>query len=202
MYGKSAVLKCADTEGCSPDVTPMLSTSENIASGALSASVRPLMPEKPYVAGVPTVYGRASWNNVRATVCPYPSGSSDDPVAATTRAIDSPMYFPSALRSADGCRSLAGLEKSVSSGQKIGHIIGWPKRLICRQPPASVASFVAHHTPMCAPARSRGCWRETSSTIDSTVVFAKLFCALSACQPDSSTAVPFLTAPLMVVSRA
>ena len=59
----------------------------------------------------------------------------------------SAMYEPSASKSADGCRSLAGLEKSVSSGQKIGHIIGCPKRLICRQPPASVASFVAHQTP-------------------------------------------------------
>ena len=41
----------------------------------------------------------------------------------------------------------AGIVKWVSSGQKIGHIIGCPPRLICRQPPASVASFVAHQTP-------------------------------------------------------
>jgi hypothetical protein len=43
---------------------------------------------------------------------------------------------------------LAGSEKSVSFGQQIGHIIGWPARLICRQPPASVASFMAAHTPV------------------------------------------------------
>ena len=34
--------------------------------------------------------------------------------------------------------------KWVSSGRKIGHIMGCPPRLICRQPPASVASLVAH----------------------------------------------------------
>ena len=87
--------------------------------------------------------------------------------------------LPSAPKSSDGCRVLAGSEKSVSSGQKIGHIIGCPARLICRQPPASVASFVAHQTPMRAPGRSCGCSWETSSTIVSTVVPAKLFCALA-----------------------
>jgi len=46
----------------------------------------------------------------------------------------------------------------VSSGQKIGHIMGCPARLICRQPPASVASLVAHQTAMRVPGRSCGCW--------------------------------------------
>ena len=69
-------------------------------------------------------------------------------MAATTAATCSPMYLAAALTSSDGCRVLAGSEKSVSVGQKIGHIIGCPARLICRQPPASVASLVAHHTPV------------------------------------------------------
>ena len=47
-----------------------------------------------------------------------PAGSSAVPIAATTAAIWSPMDLPSAAKSADGCRSLAGFEKSVSSGQK------------------------------------------------------------------------------------
>ena len=64
----------------------------------------------------------------------------------------------------------------MSLGQKIGHIMGCPKRLICRQPPASVASLVAHHTPVRAPGRSCGCWWETSRTMESTWVLAKLFC--------------------------
>ena len=110
------------------------------------------------------------------------------------------MYLAAALKSSDGCRVLAGLVKSVSSGQKIGHIIGCPPRLICRQPPASVASLVVHHTPMRAPGRSCG-WRwETSSTIESTVVPAKLFCAFSGRHPDRSGAVPLATAPLMMAS--
>jgi hypothetical protein len=84
----------------------------------------------------------------------------------------------------------------VSSGQKIGHIMGCPPRLICRQPPESVASFVVHQTPMRVPGRSCGCWWETSSTMDSTVVPAKLFCAFSGRHPDRSSVVPFLTAEL------
>ena len=95
---------------------------------------------------------------------------------------------------------LAGLEKSVSFGQKIGHIIGWPARLICRQPPASVASLVAAHTPVRAPGRSSGSWWEISSTIDSTNVPAKLFLAWAGSQPDRSGAVPEATAPLMMAS--
>ena len=85
--------------------------------------------------------------------------------------------FPTAAKSCDGCRVSAGLEKSMSSGQKIGHIMGCPPRLICRKPPASVASFVAHQTPMRAPGLNWGCCWETSSTIDSTDVPAKLFVA-------------------------
>jgi len=72
--------------------------------------------------------------------------------------------------------------------------------LICRQPPASVASFVTHQTPVRAPGQSRGCPWEISSTIDSTVVLAKLFCALPGCHPDRSGAVPWATAPLMMAS--
>ena len=89
----------------------------------------------------------------------------------------------------------------MSSAQKIGHIMGCPPRLICRQPPASVASFVAHQTPMRAPGLSWGCWWETSSTIDSTVLPAKLFFASSGRHADRSTAVPFFTAPLTFASR-
>ena len=49
-------------------------------------------------------------------------------------------------------------------------------------PPASVASFVAHHTPARAPGRSRGWPWEISSTIDWTREPAKLLTALSGCQ--------------------
>ena len=110
------------------------------------------------------------------------------------------MYLAAAATSSDGCRVLAGSEKSVSFGQKIGHIIGCPARLICRQPPASVASLVAAHTPVRAPGRSCGWAWETSSTIESTRVPAKLFCAFSGRHPDRSGAVPPATAPLMRAS--
>ena len=110
------------------------------------------------------------------------------------------MYLAAASTSSQGCRVLAGLEKSVSPGQKIGHIIGCPARLICRQPPASVASLVAHQTPVRAPGRSRGWECGTSSTIDSTLVPAKLFFASSGRQPDRSGAVPLATAALTSAS--
>src|ERR1700729_489931 len=110
------------------------------------------------------------------------------------------MYLAAALTSSDGWRVLAGLVKSVSAGQKMGHIMGCPARLICRQPPASVASFVVHHVPVLAPGSSCGCWWETSRTMESTWVLAKLFCALSGCHPDRSTAEPFFIAPLMIAS--
>src|SRR5579862_9168947 len=96
------------------------------------------------------------------------------------------MCLASALKSADGCRWLAGAEKSVSSGQKIGHIIGCPNRLICRQPPASVASLVTDHSAVRAPACSCRCSCEISSTIDSTVVAAKLFLAAAGFQAVQS----------------
>jgi hypothetical protein len=127
-------------------------------------------------------------------------GSSEVPLADTTAATWSPMYLPTALKSSDGCRVLAGSEKSVSLGQKIGHIMGCPKRLICRQPPASVASLVAHHTPVRAPGRSCGCWWETSRTMESTWVLAKLFFAFSGRHADSSGAVPLAIAPLTMAS--
>jgi hypothetical protein len=82
----------------------------------------------------------------------------------------------------------------VSSGQKIGHIMGCPARLICRQPPASVASFVANQTPILVPGRRLGCWSETSNTIESTVVSAKLLRAFCGRHADRSAAVPFLIA--------
>jgi hypothetical protein len=63
-----------------------------------------------------------------------------------------------------------------------------------------VASFVAHQTPVRVPGRSGGCWCETSSTIDSTVVPAKLFRAASGRHPDRSTAVPSFTAALTRLS--
>src|SRR5580693_7212419 len=110
------------------------------------------------------------------------------------------MVLPSALRSADGCRSLAGLENWVSSGQKIGHIMGWPARLICRQPPASVASLVVHQVPRRVPECSCGCWCEISSTIVSTVVLAKLLTAVRGFQDDRSGAAPSLTAALTIDS--
>ena len=110
------------------------------------------------------------------------------------------MYSAEALTSSDGCRVLDGSVNWVSSGQKIGHIIGCPARLICRQPPASVASLVAHHTPVRAPGRNCGCWWETSSTIESTIVPAKLLAAFSGRHPDRSGAVPVATAPLMRAS--
>src|ERR1700719_2076549 len=106
------------------------------------------------------------------------------------------MCWPSASKSFDGCLVLAGLLKCTSSGQKIGHIMGYPPRLICRQPPASVASLVAHHTPVRAPGLSWGSWWETASTIDSTIVPVKLFFALSGRQAERSTEVPLLTASL------
>jgi hypothetical protein len=70
--------------------------------------------------------------------------------------------------------------------------------LIGRQPPASVASFVTHQTPTLVPGRSCGCWCEISSTIDSTLVLAKLFRAAPGFQPDRSAAVPFFTAALTI----
>src|ERR1700743_501894 len=105
-------------------------------------------------------------------------------MAATTAATCPPMSLAAARTSSHGCLLLAELEKSVSSGQKIGHIIGWPARLTCRQPPASVASLVAHHTPPRAPGRSCGWEWETSSTIDSTTLPAKLFFADPGSQSD------------------
>ena len=51
--------------------------------------------------------------------------------------------------------------------------MGCPARLICRQPPASVASFVVHHVPVLAPGRSCGCWWETSRTMELTWVFGE-----------------------------
>ena len=88
----------------------------------------------------------------------------------------------------------------MSPGQKIGHIIGCPARLTWRQPPASVASLVAHHTPVRAPGRSRGWACEISSTIDSAVVPAKLFRAWSGRHADRSGAVPLAIASLTIAS--
>jgi hypothetical protein len=79
---------------------------------------------------------------------PQPSGSPAVPAARTTAAICPAICSPTAATSCAGCRALAGLPKSVSVGQKIGHLIGCPARLICRQPPASVAAFVAAHSPI------------------------------------------------------
>jgi hypothetical protein len=52
--GKSGARKAAATEGFRPDGTAVPVTRDSIASGALSAGVRPLKPAKPYIAGVPT----------------------------------------------------------------------------------------------------------------------------------------------------
>ena len=79
--------------------------------------------------------------------------SSDRRLRARLRA-STAMYSAAAPTSWDGCRVLDGSEKSVSFGQKIGHIIGCPARLICRQPPASVTGLV------------RGVWAATVSTTE------------------------------------
>ncbi|WP_187365682.1 hypothetical protein [Trebonia kvetii] len=79
---------------------------------------------------MPTTYDSTSGNSSAATIWPYPRGSSEVPVAATTAATCSPMDLATAFTSSDGWRVLAGLEKSVSVGQKIGHIIGCPARLL------------------------------------------------------------------------
>src|SRR6185436_9263855 len=55
--------------------------------------------------------------------------------------------------------------------------------------------------PVRTPGRSCGCWWEISSTIDSAVVPAKLFWAVSGRQPDRSTGVPLATAALTIESR-
>ncbi|MEK8106978.1 hypothetical protein NKG94_20900 [Micromonospora sp. M12] len=65
-----------------------------------------------------------------------------------------------------------------------------------------MASMVRHHTPMSVPSRSNGSSWETSRTIDSTVVPAKLFLAWSTRHAERSTGEPFLTAPLMVASSS
>src|SRR5262249_17390800 len=111
------------------------------------------------------------------------------------------MYLAAPVTSSDGCRVLEGSEKSVSPGQKIGHIIGGPARWVGRRPPASVASLVVAHTPVRVPGRSCGWAWETSITIELTTVLAKLFCAASGRQPDRSGAVPLAMAPLMRASR-
>jgi hypothetical protein len=59
-YGKALLRRCSETDGVSPDAMAVLSTTENITSGALSASVRPLRTANPYVAGVPTMYDSTS----------------------------------------------------------------------------------------------------------------------------------------------
>src|ERR1700728_4162945 len=74
----------AVTDGRSPPGTAAPTTRDIIASGALSASVRPFLLTKPNDAGVPTTYGRTSGSSVLATVSPYTSGAADVPVAATT----------------------------------------------------------------------------------------------------------------------
>ena len=53
-YGKSLPRSCWDTDGFSPEGTAVFTTRDSIASGALSARVRPLRAAKLYVAGVPT----------------------------------------------------------------------------------------------------------------------------------------------------
>jgi hypothetical protein len=58
MYGNLLVLSFSGTEGRNPAGTAVATTRDNIVSGALSASVRPLRPVKPYIAGVPTTYRR------------------------------------------------------------------------------------------------------------------------------------------------
>ncbi len=55
-YGKAVSRIRWATDGFNPDGTAMLVTSESMASGALSAIVRPLRAAKPKTAGVPTTY--------------------------------------------------------------------------------------------------------------------------------------------------
>jgi hypothetical protein len=73
----------------------------------------------------------------------------------------------------------------------MGWIIGCPARLICRQPPASVASAVTPQKPIVvAPNALSG----TSRTIELTVVLAKALTAVSWFHPVRSTAAPLATA--------
>jgi hypothetical protein len=53
-YGKLLARRCSATDGFNPEGTAVATTRDSIASGALSASVRPLRPVKLYIAGVPT----------------------------------------------------------------------------------------------------------------------------------------------------
>jgi len=99
------------------------------------------------------------------------------------------MCFPSASKSSEGCRALAGWLNWMSSGQKIGQIMGWPNRLIWCQSFGPSETFVAHHTAIGVLGLSVG-WRwDTSSTIESTVVASKLFFAFSRSHPERSRAV-------------
>ena len=50
----SASRSCSETDAFRPEGTAVFVTSESMASGALSASVRPFRAAKPYSAGVPT----------------------------------------------------------------------------------------------------------------------------------------------------
>jgi hypothetical protein len=45
-YGKLSARAYRDTDGCSPEGTAMLVTRDSMASGALSAMVRPLKPAR------------------------------------------------------------------------------------------------------------------------------------------------------------
>ncbi len=70
-----------------PRLTGMFAARLNITSGALSVSERPFHPANPNVAGVQTVYGSPFGKKRCATLMPYPCGSSDTPLAATTPAM-------------------------------------------------------------------------------------------------------------------
>ncbi len=53
-YGNLSSRRCLAMDGFSPEGTAMPETRDSIASGALSAIIRPLRAAKLYVAGVPT----------------------------------------------------------------------------------------------------------------------------------------------------
>ena len=200
--GTTERVRSAVVEGPRPEETGMFVTSESIASAALSARVRPLRVAKPKDPGVPITYGSRSGNSCRPLSARSPRGLPRCRSRARQRlpGLRSPRRPRRDPPRGGGC--WPGWEKSVSPGQKIGHIMGLPPRFIWRRPPASVASLVAHHTPVRAPGFSCGWLCGTSSTIVSTVVPAKVFLASCGCQEDRSTAVPLAMAPLTIASRS
>jgi hypothetical protein len=178
-YGKLLSRGCWVTDGFSPDGTAMAVTRDSIASGALSACVRPLRAAKPYVAGVPTTLG--------------PGGSHD----GGDEFSDLPAVGIEVVGRVPG---VGGIGKVSVVWPEVWPHHGVPSAVDL--PPAARIRGEFRGTPdadaSTAP-HSRVQW-ETSSTIASTVVPAKLFCTASGRHDDRSTAVPSFTAPFTIPS--